>query len=84
MLFNVEYKEVYGGNFEIEAESEEEAIDLFYEDFDYYSRKLWCINTTLDVEQEPENKVLWAPSDDKEEAEEVELDPSVFDVDNWF
>lgn len=49
MTFTVEYKETYGGCFDIEAETEQEALDIFGENFDYYSRKLWCMDSSSEI-----------------------------------
>lgn len=49
MKYIIEYKETYGGCFDIEADSKEEALDIFYNEFDYYSRKLWCVDSITDV-----------------------------------
>ena len=52
MKYTITYQETYGGVFEIEAESEDEAREIFQEDFDYYSRKFDCWDTDIVVEED--------------------------------
>ena len=82
MKYTITYQETYGGVFEIEADSEQEATEIFQNDFDYYSRKFDCWGTDIAVTRdEPETIKYWSPSDDKPQKE---IDPRDFDLDNFF
>lgn len=49
MTFTVEYTETYGGCFDIEAESEQEALDIFDKEFENFSRKFWCMDSSTEI-----------------------------------
>lgn len=78
MVYEVYYTETYEGFFDIEADSEDEAIDNFYKNEEYLSKHLECTNRDTEVVK----RKMWAPSDNKKT--EPEFDPMIFDVDNWF
>ncbi len=51
MKYEIEYEETYGGIFEIEADSEEDAKTEFDMNFEYYSRKLWCNDSRMEIRE---------------------------------